>query len=423
MIENEEFRSRSKAGRVGAFTRNRALTFKDLLVFIMRGGKSSLQRELDSFFKEVTRSDFSIRRVTKGAFSTARSNLKPEAFVELLDNVNQTFYTEAPYWVWKGFRLLGADGSRLMLPNHPTVVEEFGTHSFDPNGDSPRSLALVSILYAVLNLTTHDAQIAPYSASERDLLNAHLPRAGKEDLLLLDRGYPSILLLFRLYSRGLDFCVRMKEDWWLPVKEFKESGEKERIVKFTLPRKDQVAFRQECPDFLEEEIACRLVCVTLENGEKEILCTSLVDMEAFPYEDFPELYHLRWNEEEGYKLLKARAEVECFTGKTALAVKQDFHARVFAMGFCAILAFPIEAKVRKEYTKSKNKHGQKINRTGALAMFRNISIGLLLRKQIPEALAAFDRIVSNTREIIRPNRKFERKKRPKKLHYMNYKAL
>jgi len=263
---------------------------------IIRGGKSSLQRQLDSFYKEVTRSDFSIRRVTKGAFSTARSNLKPEAFVELLDNVNQTFYTEAPYRVWKEFRLLGADGSRLMLPNHPTVVEEFGTHSFDPNGDSPRSLALVSMLYAVLNLTTHDAQIAPYSASERDLLNAHLPRAGKEDLLLLDRGYPSILLLFRLYSRGLDFCVRMKEDWWLQVKEFNESGEKERIVKFTLPRKDKVTFRQECPDFLEVEIACRLVCVTLENGEKEILCTSLVDMEAFPYEDFPELYHLRWNE-------------------------------------------------------------------------------------------------------------------------------
>jgi len=44
----------------------------------------------------------------------------------------------------------------------------------------------------------------------------------------------------------------MKEDWWLPVKEFKESGEKKRIVKFTLPRKDKVAFRQECPDFLEE---------------------------------------------------------------------------------------------------------------------------------------------------------------------------
>ena len=106
-----------------------------------------------------------------------------------------------------------------------------------------------------------------------------------------------------------------------------------------------------------------------------------------------------------------------------MAVKQDFHARVFAMSYCAILAFPIEEKVRKEYSKSNSKHDQKINRTGALAMVRNISVGLLLRKQVSEALAAFDDIVYNTREIIRPNRKFERKKKSKKPHYMNYKAL
>ena len=126
----------------------------------------------------------------------------------MLDNVNHTFYTEAPYWVWKGFRLLGADGSRLMLPTHPTVIEEFGRHSFGPNGNSPRSMALISMLYDVLNLTTIDAQIAPYASGERDLLYKHLPKARKGDLLLLDRGYPSILLLFLLSAQGLDFCVR-----------------------------------------------------------------------------------------------------------------------------------------------------------------------------------------------------------------------
>lgn len=119
LIEDEEFRSRSKTGRVGAFTRDRKLTFNDLLVFIIRSGKKSLQRELDSFYKEVMQGEFKVRHVTKGALSTARKNLKPEAFVEMLDNVNQTFYTQAPYWQWKGFRLLGVDGTRLMLPNAP----------------------------------------------------------------------------------------------------------------------------------------------------------------------------------------------------------------------------------------------------------------------------------------------------------------
>lgn len=407
---------------MGAFTRDRKLTFNDLLVFIIRCGKKSLQRELDSFYKEVMQSEFKVRHVTKGALSTARKNLKPEAFVEMLDNVNQTFYTQAPYWLWKGFRLLGVDGTRLMLPNHPTVIEEFGEHSFGPNADSKRSIALASMMYDVLNLVTVDAQLAPYTSSERDLLYKHLPKAQKGDLLLMDRGYPSIALLFLLMAQGLDFCIRMKEDWWLSVKEFTESGEQERLVRFKLPHKDRKML-MEYPDYIDKEIECRLVCVTLENGDKEILCTSLTAAEKYPYESFAGLYHLRWSEEEGYKLFKARAEIECFTGKTALAVKQDFYARMFAMSYCAILAFPIEEKVRKEYNEEKNKYAQKINRTESLSMFRDISIGLLIKKKVKGALSAFDSIVSNTREIIRPGRKFERKKRPKKLHYMNYKDL
>jgi hypothetical protein len=424
LIENEQFRSRSKVGRLGVFTRNRKITFKDLLVFIARGGKSSLQRELDAFYKEVTQSEFNVRKVTKGALSTARSHLKPEAFLEMNDNINETFYNEAPYLLWKSYRLLAADGTRLLLPSHETVIEEFGEHEFGPNADSKRSIAIASLMYDVLNLVTIDAQLAAYSSNERELLYKHLPKAKKGDLLLLDRGYPSIALFYLLIAKGIEFCVRMKDDWWLAVKEFKESGEQEKIVRFKLPQKDRELLK-EYPELFEQEIICRLVCVTVENGEKEILCTSLNDKENFPHKDFKDLYHLRWNEEEGYKLLKARAELECFTGKTALAVKQDFYARVFAMSYSAVLAFPIEQKVRNEYNNSrnKNKHSQKINRTSALSMFRNISVGLLLKNKVADAIFAFDLIVCKTREIIRPDRNVERKKRPKKLHYMNYKSL
>ena len=42
-------------------------------------------------------------------------------------------------------------------------------------------------------------------------------------------------------------------------------------------------------------------------------------------------------------------DVENFSGKTARAVKQDFHAKVFMMSLCAVLAFPIEEKIKKEF--------------------------------------------------------------------------
>jgi hypothetical protein len=41
-------------------------------------------------------------------------------------------------------------------------------------------------------------------------------------------------------------------------------------------------------------------------------------------------------------------EVENFSGKTARAVKQDFHAKVFLMSLCAA-SHPIEEKVVEEY--------------------------------------------------------------------------
>lgn len=385
--------------------------------------KSSIQRELDSFFKTISRSDFKIREATKGAFTQARAKLNPWAFKRLNEVSVNTFYGGAEYYTWHGMRALAVDGTRLVLPNHPTILEEFGQQQFGPNADSPRSLAIGSMLYDVLNLVTLDAQLAAYASSERDLLLDHLGLVRQGDLLLLDRGYPCFWLLFLLKAKGIEFCVRLKEDWWLKVKDFTESGEMERIVTFTLPKKDQKMLA-DYPHMQDATITCRLIKVVLHDGGKEILCTSLVDREVYAHEEFERLYHFRWNEEEAYKLLKSRVEVENFSGKTARAVKQDFYAKVFLMTLCAAYAHPIEEKVVEEYKAGQDrKFDQKINRTNAVSMTQDILIAVFIRKQFGKALEAFDKIVSATREIVRPDRKFERNKKPKKLYSMNYKRL
>lgn len=378
---------------------------------------------MDSFFKAISRSDFKIREVTKGAFTQARAKLNPWAFQRLNDIATNTFYAGAEYYLWHGMRLLATDGTRLVLPNHPSVVEEFGQQQYGPKADSPRSLAMASMLYDVLNLTTLDAQLAPYVSSERDLLLKHFDKLKSGDLLLLDRGYPCFWLLFLLKANRIEFCVRLKEHWWLKVKDFTQSDEKERIVTFTLPKKDRKKL-SDFPEMQDATITCRLIKIELPNGEKEILCTSLVESDKYLYEEFDKLYHYRWNEEEAYKLLKSRIELENFSGKTAQAVKQDFHAKVLLMTLCAAYAHPIEERVVKEYKADQNrKFDQKINRTNAISMTQDILIAVFLRKQFEKALNAFDKIVEDTREIIRPGRSNPRKKKPKKPYSMNYKRL
>lgn len=385
----------------------------------------SIQRELNSFYKKVQGKDFSIQHVTKGAFSQARAKLKPEAFKELNEVGLKVFYEEAPYLKWKGYRLLAIDGSTVVLPKHKSVEEEFGTTGFGPNADSPRSVARISMLYDVLNYTTLDGQISGYDTGEKTLLEGHLNSvAPGRDLLLMDRGYPSLSLLFKLQQEGIDYCIRMKDNWWKEVRKMLGSGETDKIVTFELPEKEENRALLEQYGTGDNSITCRLVAVSIPGQDTvEVLCTSVTDAQKLPYECFAGLYHKRWNIEEGYKLYKCRAGLEEFSGKTAIAVKQDFFAKIFAISTMAVLAFPIEEKIKKEYEKSKRKHPHKINRTNALSMAREIGVMIFMGRKITEAISAFDEILRSNTEIIRDGRAFPRKKIRKKPPSMNYKRL
>ena len=106
-----------------------------------------------------------------------------------------------------------------------------------------------------------------------------------------------------------------------------------------------------------------------ERRRANILCTSLLDPVKYKLQELGELYCIRWGIEEGYKMYKARVQVEAFSGKTATAVKQDIYAKAMMMTLCAALAFPIEERVIKEYKEEQQrgsvKYGRKINRTFA----------------------------------------------------------
>ncbi len=247
------------------------------------------------------------------------------------------------------------------------------------------------------------------------LLESHLSKIKEEDILLLDRSYPCFWLLFLLTAKKIDYCVRLKDDWWLKVKDFTNSNQDEVIFEFKLPKTDYEKL-EEYPQIREQTITCRLVNVFLDTGETKILCTSLLDCNEYKQEEFKDLYHYRWVEEECFKLLKSRMELERFSGKTALAVKQDFHAKVFMLSFMAAFAYTIDEKVKKEFQADEDrKHSQQINRTNALSTIRSVIVDLFLKKNVHKAIEAFDEIVFKTREIIRPNRK-EKGKHKQKNH-------
>ena len=93
------------------------------------------------------------------------------------------------------------------------------------------------------------------------------------------------------------------------------------------------------------------------------------------------------------------------------------------MSLAAVLSFPIEERIRKEQSQTKHKNKQKINRTNALAFIKYNMIELILKQKIRKGLSALDKILSKTKEIVRPGRTNPRKKIKKKPPSSNYKHL
>jgi hypothetical protein len=65
-------------------------------------------------------------------------------------------------------------------------------------------------------------------------------------------------LFFLLSAKKLNFCVRMKVDWWLEVDKSNKSGLNEYIETFRRSKKDR-KLHKGYPEWHEREIKCRLI--------------------------------------------------------------------------------------------------------------------------------------------------------------------
>lgn len=405
IITSETFAASHKKSPTD-FTRERSLPFHITVLFLMNHLRSSLQNELDIFFKQIHKTDIPQRKVTASAFSQARHKLKHQAFQELNHEMSLHFYQQYSFKTWKSLRLVAFDGSSVKVPKSDDCRNFFG--QLIPRQGSACPLARVSQCFDVLNHITLDARIESFSVGERELAIAHCNHIGRGDLILLDRGYPSFWLFSLILQKQAQFCARVYAGTWTVVKRFLASGLQEQIVELVAsPPSKEKCSELNLPT---TPLKVRLIRIPLEDTEEaEVLITSLVDSSEYPYELFKELYCSRWPVEEDYKLLKCRIEVENFTGKTVESVKQDFYARVFMRNLTSVLAFPLHDIIQEHYRE--RTLGYKINWTQALAKMRNCGIILFFRKQIPVVIDKIHRLFIQNVSVVRKGRKFSRNTR------------
>jgi hypothetical protein len=394
--------SEFKLGRE-SFTRDGALSpgllISLLLYMAADGGHRGYQHVVDGFWEQAELNRVPLpcaRPVSAAAFCNARKRLCSSAVRQLLRDASDEFdRVHGQRHRLKGRRVLAVDGCKMPLQRAPELWREFGGPS---EGFTPQMT--VSVLFDVIAKAPLDATIAPYASDERVQLGNLLASTREGDLIVIDRGYPSYVVIDLLMEYGLDFVVRVQvAGGFSAVDEFVRSGKDEAEIVLQAP-----------PDSPARVIPARSLRVVRRfdaDGNPQVFLTSLSRSE-FSHGDICDLYQRRWQIELFYRLEKSDyAGHKQFHAKYADGVRQE----VFAALLFSVISRSLMAAAAQSSGATYDRISQK---AALLATARRITVLLLeadpavARQALADLLQRIaDRLNAKHRQRSCPRRSFK----------------
>jgi len=387
------------------FTRQRKIGFKGILISILISTKLTLAAEVDNLLKKLGADPD--EEYTKQAYSKARQKLKAEAFIALNDMIVEEMYADA-FKTFKNYRLIAADGSTGELPNTPELKKLYGVYSEKTNN---YPAARVCVLYDVLNEVILNGKLFSYNESEQSVVYELIPKTHNtvyQDLLLLDRGFPSVKLILLLNSSDKKFVMRVSRSFLKEVNEFSAGSDSDKTLAINITKRRLATHRIVGVD---EPVNFTLRCVRIKlETEDEILITNLTP-EEMSLEELKWLYNKRWGIETSYNLLKNALEFENFTGDTDRALQQDFFATICISNLASIMVADAQEEYEKSHEGKQTKLEYKINKRMAISYLKNELLHVLLQDSPAKAQKLYQKFVKKlSKQVvpIRNDRKFAR---------------
>ncbi len=396
--------------RAEDFTRNRKLSFERVVGLLINIPRKSLSVELNELFKHL---GLGICHCTKSAFSQARYKLKHCFFEDWNDELKSAFYTANEDRVkrWKGFLLFGVDGStaHLFEDREGKIAKHFGKYR-------GAVTARLVCCYDVLNRINYLGSIRPIKVSENEVarnwltkIEQELPSLGQV-LCLYDMKFPGFAFAYEHIARGIDFVMRAEPNFNVLVHNFMRLGQKDRVEKW-YPPKEAIKDLKRRGHEVEQGgfLKVRLTKVFLENGEVEVLISTLLNKKKYPYKDFQGLYFQRWGSETNFDYWKNKAQIENISGHSVEAIHQDFYASIFTANLHSLIEHECEEElIEINHTRE---HDYAPNRNVGLGVLKGRILDLFFKPNQEEALEELRRLFLFHLEPVRPGRSFPRKKR------------
>ncbi|MEM9400780.1 MAG: IS4 family transposase, partial [Verrucomicrobiota bacterium] len=345
------------------FVRKSPLTFARTIGLIFSLMRKSLAVELGHFFR--WRSE---QLVTKSAFCQRRQHIKPQVFKLLFEHSATLFYRcFKDYKRWKGKRLMAVDGSGQSLPRFHLLGRIFGYHQ---NQHNRRPSIRMLLTYDVLNNIINRVDLHDQATAEIVPAYLNVARLPKDAIYIYDRHYASFALAYLHLRYGSDFVIRMRTKSGAKIVEnFMQSTEKQTIIEVALNTGRAFYKLRQLGLKPERNARCkiRLIRVVLDNGEVEILMTSLLNRNKYHYSQFKWLYAQRWGVETAFHTLKSYLQIALFSANTEPGISQDLWASFAFYNQQSALVAACEQAVQKA-----TKH-----RLYEYSINRNVTAGLL----------------------------------------------
>lgn len=390
------------------FTRHRRLTFARVALLILRGHKVGLQNAVNKLFTDL---EEVLLVPTASAYCQARQKLKPELFRHLNGVVTRDFYqlseAEGAVKRWRGHRLLGGDGTYLMLPETAETRAQF-TVQKNQYADGSCVQALAVVLYDLLNDLCVGAALGKRQGEKKLLFSEVWEATEVGDVIVLDRAYADYTVLASALAHHRHVVVRLPKRTFREAMAFWRSGKGEHVVRLRCPAS---ARKFVTAHHLVEELKVRLIRVELEGGKVEVLMTTLVDQERYPASEFKAVYGWRWREETFFDRLKNIFEVERFSGTTVTAIKQDFYGVLFLASLESVLSKRAEEELSEGATASQPPRPAKVNHAVSYVALVERVVRLLLGEgSAEEVLEELHHLFGRSPTRVRIGREVERRK-------------
>ena len=249
-----------------------------------------------------------------------------------------------------GLLPVAVDGSILHMSRSQELLETFGVPTnrlgvelcHYPQAMLVTAWDLVRRIPLAWALTSH-------TVGEREVLLGMLDQLAQNALLIMDRGYPSDVVMGRILDSGRHFIVRMVAAdgaAWQEVRDFLASGKRDAVVPVEVG---------EGPT--RRIVHLRMVLRTFDRGRPHkhqsrttmVLVTSVLN-KTLTVRDLCRLYGERWGIETIYREMKAVAKIEQWHGRSVKLVRQELI--LLLVWFCFAAIFAATAEVRRQTKES-----------------------------------------------------------------------